>query len=47
MREINTVEGPIPVTVLYVVLVIIGLGILAFIWRELPAVIRYIKSEMM
>lgn len=43
----DSVEVPIPVTALYVVLAALGLGVLVLIWRELPAMIRYIKSEML
>jgi hypothetical protein len=36
-----------PVIALYVVIAIVALLGLAFIWRELPAIIRYIKIERM
>lgn len=41
----NTEESP--VIVLYVVIAILALVGLAFIWRELPAIIRYMKIERM
>lgn len=47
MKGDDTVQFSVSMTVIYVVLGVIGLGVLAFAWREAPAVIRYIKSEMM
>lgn len=47
MDTTKDVEVRVPMTALYVVLAVLGLGVLALIWRELPAIIRYVKSEMM
>lgn len=40
-------EFSIPATPVYVIFTLLGLGMLAFAWREAPAIIRYIKSEML
>lgn len=45
MDAINTEESP--VIVLYVIIAILVLTGLVFVWRELPAIIRYIKIERM
>lgn len=47
MKGTNAVQFSIPMVVIYIVLAVIGLGVLAFAWREAPAVIRYIKTEML
>lgn len=31
----------------YVLLTVLSVGMLALFWRELPAIIRYIKTERM
>jgi hypothetical protein len=36
-----------PVIAVYVVIALVVLAGLVFIWRELPAIIRYIKFERM
>jgi hypothetical protein len=36
-----------PVIAVYVVIAIVVLAGLVFIWRELPAIIRYLKIERM
>ena len=41
----NSEEGP--VIALYVVIAILALVGLVFFWRELPAIIRYLKIERM
>ncbi|HZU46501.1 MAG TPA: hypothetical protein VFA16_04480 [Mycobacterium sp.] len=40
-------EFTIPAAPVYLVMAVLGLGMLALAWREAPAIIRYIKSEMM
>lgn len=40
-------EFAIPATPVYVIFALLGLGMLAFAWREAPAIIRYVKSEML
>jgi hypothetical protein len=47
MNAKNRKEIAIPATPVYVMFALLGLGMLAFAWREAPAIIRYIKSEMM
>jgi hypothetical protein len=42
---VDTEENP--VIALYVVIAILALVGLAFVWREMPAIIRYIKIERM
>jgi hypothetical protein len=41
----NTEESP--VIVAYLIIAVLALAALAFVWRELPAIIRYIKFERM
>ncbi len=43
--DVDTEENP--VIALYVVIAILALVGLAFVWREMPAIIRYIKIERM
>jgi hypothetical protein len=45
MRTAETEESP--VIAVYVVIAIAVLAALVFVWRELPAIIRYLKIERM
>jgi hypothetical protein len=45
MHTAKTEESP--VIAVYVVIAIVVLAALAFVWRELPAIIRYLKIERM